>query len=699
MTQRNSKEKFNKVLQDLANNHAPSSKRTITIRHDTPWFNADIKAAKLWRRQLEKQWRKSHLETDHEVFKAQRTLVNIKIEQAKTRYYKEAIKSCNNQKEVYQVTNKLLYKGKVSSLPSHTSVEELANRFADFFTDKIVKIRRVLGSDVFTQDTPDSNIETPSNTSKPPELSSFEPASQEEILKLIKESASKSCSLDPIPTWLLKECQEVLLPVITHIVNLSLSTSTMPSELKEALISPIVKKALLDSEILKNFRPLSNLAFLSKLIEKVVAVRFTNHLQINNLCENMQSAYRKFHSTETALLRVQNDILQAIDSEGAAILVLLDLSAAFDTIDHKILLSTLTTEFGITGNALSWFDSYLSDRYQSVTINGVSSQKHKLQFGVPQGSVLGPLLFTAYTKPLGRIIKECGLQYHLYADDTQLYLAFKPTEGAAQVALEQIQKCVKKIKDWMAENFLKLNDDKTEVLVITKNTNLSKNINNQLSPIQIGESVVDPKENVRNLGVIFDSVCSSEKHVSNICKSTYYQIRNIGLVRRYLDIESTKTLVHAYVTSRLDYCNSLLYGIPKELIQKLQRVQNTAARLITKSKKYDHITPVLKKLHWLPIEQRIVYKVLLLVYKALHDQAPQYLKELLVLYSPSRDLRSKDKFLLDDVTTRYKKYGDRTFGKAAYLLWNKLPAEIRLLPSVESFKSQLKTHLFKQAYN
>jgi hypothetical protein len=246
-----------------------------------------------------------------------------------------------------------------------------------------------------------------------------------------------------------------------------------------------------------------------------------------------------------------------------------------------------------------------------------------------------------------------------------------------------------------------LNDDKTEVLVISKNSKLSKNINSQLTPVRIGESIVEPKEHVRNLGVLFDSVCDLEKHVNSICKGAYYQIRNIGLIRKYLDIDATKTLVHAYVTSRLDYCNSLLYGIPKELTNKLQRVQNTAARLVTGTRKYDHITPVLKDLHWLPIEERITYKVLLLAYKAQHGQAPKYLTDLVVPYVPLRDnLRSQDQHLLDNrAHSKLKKYGDRSFKKGAAVLWNSLPLELRMATSVEKFKSQLKTHLFNNRYN
>ena len=317
----------------------------------------------------------------------------------------------------------------------------------------------------------------------------------------------------------------------------------------------------------------------------------------------MQSSYRKFHSTETALLRVQNDLLKAIDSDGAAILVLLDLSAAFDTIDHEILLSTLENEFGVTDKALSWFRSYLSDRYQSVIIDGVSSKKHKLHYGVPQGSVLGPLLFISYTKPLGKIIRKMGLQMHFYADDTQLYIGFKPNKaGSVNIAMSKIYKCVSAIKKWMATNFLKLNDDKTEIMVLARNKKQCDENREAIVPVKIGDCVVEPKEYVRNLGVIFDSTLSLERHVNNVCKNAYYQIKCIGRIRKYLDLDSTKTLIHAYVTSRLDYCNSLLFGLPKYQIQKLQRVQNAAARLVTGSQKFDKMKPVLKDLHRLKIQ-------------------------------------------------------------------------------------------------
>ena len=305
-------------------------------------------------------------------------------------------------------------------------------------------------------------------------------------------------------------------------------------------------------------------------------------------------------------------------------------------------------------------------------------------------------MFICYTKPLGDIVKKYGLQYHLYADDTQLYLAFRPKDPDSTAdVLDKVKQCTQEIKKWMATHFLKLNDDKTEVLVITKRT---VSTNQQIPSVQIGDSVIETTQQVRNLGVIFDSLCGLEKHISLVCRNAYYQIRNIGTIRKYVDQKTTQTLVHAYVTSRLDYCNSLLYGLPKHLLERLQRVQNTAARMITKTRKYDHITPVLKELHWLPIEERIEYKIILITFKALNDLAPKYISELLVPYKPSRTLRSQDQCYLCPPSTKTTKLGDRSFQKAAPLLWNNLPVDLRKLTKLNTFKSQLKTFLFKQAF-
>ncbi len=303
-------------------------------------------------------------------------------------------------------------------------------------------------------------------------------------------------------------------------------------------------------------------------------------------------------------------------------LVLLDLSAAFDTIDHDILIDRLQNCTGIQGQALRWFRSYLSDRYHFVYLNGASSQLSPVKYGVPQGSVLGPLLFSLYMLPLGNIIRKYGISFHCYADDTQLYISTKPDETSK---LSKLTECVKNIKDWMTSNFLLLNSDKTEILLVGPK-NSTQNLldyNLQLDGCNVTSSTV------KNLGVILDSNLSFENHISHVTKTAFFHLRNISKLRNMLSVSDAEKLVHAFMTSRLDYCNALLGGCPASSINKLQIVQNAAARVLTRSRKYDHITPILQSLHWLPIKFRISYKILLLAYKALNDLAPAYLTNLL----------------------------------------------------------------------
>ncbi|MDF4285579.1 reverse transcriptase family protein, partial [Vibrio parahaemolyticus] len=214
--------------------------------------------------------------------------------------------------------------------------------------------------------------------------------------------------------------------------------------------------------MLANYRPISNLPFMSKILEKVVADQLCDFLHDNNLSEEFQSGFRVHHSTVTALVKITNDLF-ASDKRLVSVLVLLDLSAAFDTIDHLILLQGLEHFIGLKGSALSWFKSYLSDRFQFVDVSNEPSLRTEVCFGVPQGSVLGPILFTLYMLPLGNIIRNHSINFHCYADDTQLYLSMKPEESNQ---LTKLHNCLKDIKTWMSTNFLMLNSDKTEVIVL-----------------------------------------------------------------------------------------------------------------------------------------------------------------------------------------------------------------------------------------
>ena len=331
-----------------------------------------------------------------------------------------------------------------------------------------------------------------------------------------------------------------------------------------------------------------------------------------------------------------------------------------------------------------------------MLIDGETSDAKELKWGVPQGSVLGPILFTIYTTPLANVIRKHGVEFHLYADDTQLYLGFKPISSTSKAnATSKLEACIEDIRKWMAENLLKLNEDKTEVLLITPREH-PEGLSLNVGGFDIKPSETPP----RNLGVLFDSAMCMDDQINKLCKALNYKIYSIGKIRRYLDKSTTATLVNCLVTSKLDYCNSLLYGVHDYQIDRLQRCHNNAARVITLSRKYDHITPMLYQLHWLPVKYRIIYKVLVTAHKSLNDHGPVYLKDLLEWYQPPRVLRSGKEFLLRLPSWRLKSIGARRFGFAAPYLWNNvLNIELRSESSVEKFKSDLKTHLFRLAYS
>jgi hypothetical protein len=686
-------DQYNTVLSNLLDKHAPLITKTFVLRPDTMWYNEELRVEKRKRRRLERRWRRSKLTVDKELHAEQCHIVSNLIKKAKCQFYAQCVEDCHgNPKALFSLINKLFGQNKSTPLPSYHSIEDLTRRFNTFFVNKISNIRQQLSHSFL----PPPVLTSPEESSQcSSNLSSWDMITDQDLNNIIRMSPKKTCSLDPLPTWMLCHTQAVLFPVIRAIINKSLECGYVPLVLKAALVTPILKKATLDQDILNNYRPVSNLCFLSKTLERVVAKQLNSYLLSNNLREPMQSAYTNGHSTETALVRVQNDILCAMDQQKYVILLLLDLSAAFDTVDHQILLNRLHSRFGITGLCFKWIKSYIDNRTQQVSINNKKSEVCDLQYGVPQGSVLGPVLFTLYTTPLGDILRKHEISFHLYADDCQIYCTF--TINNTDKVITQIEHSVDEIRTWMRDNMLKLNDNKTEVILF--GNNISKSFMSNIS-IKIGADQIHPSlTSVRNLGVLCDNNMNSFDQISKTCKSAFFHLHRISKISKYLTTFATKQLIHSLVISRLDYNNALLIGLPQKSLKQLQKVQNCAARLLTGSKSHEHITPVLKELHWLPVESRITFKVLLLVYKAIHTQIPSYIHELLKEYIPPRTLRSSDHGKLIVPHTRTKRYGERAFSYAAPKLWNNLPINIRKCQSIQSFKTNLKTYLFNKYYS
>jgi hypothetical protein len=294
-----------------------------------------------------------------------------------------------------------------------------------------------------------------------------------------------------------------------------------------------------------------------------------------------------------------------------------------------------------------------------------------------------------YTTPLSSTLSNSPVSSHFYADDSQLYISFSSTDSSSSLA--SLSSTLDTTHDWLTSNRLSVNPSKTEYLLVGTHQQRSKVIS---SSIIFRGNNLTPSSHVRNLGVTFDSDLSFTNHISNVCRSSFHQIRQLRQIRSSLDRNSTIILANALVTSKLDYCNSLLYSLPATTINRLQRVQNSLARVVDPSIRYtQHISPTLRKLHWLPVAQRIIFKIATLTFKTLYYKQPTYLADLLHPYLPSRKLRSSDQNLLS-VPFIKSAIGRRSFSFSAPTIWNSLPLAIRNSSSLDLFLSRLKTHLF-----
>ena len=389
--------------------------------------------------------------------------------------------------------------------------------------------------------------------------------------------------------------------------------------------------------------------------------------------------------------------MRAVDDGDFAVLTLLDLSAAFDTVDHGTLLERLRVTYGLNGNVINWLTSYLGGRTQHVRRGKSSTIPTAVLCGVPQGSVLGPLLFLLYTADLLRLVERHGLRSHLYADDTQIYGSSRPT--ATDQLQNQVSTCITDVAEWMRSNRLQLNTSKTEVLWCATSRR-----QNQIpsTALQVGPDMVTPASSVRDLGIYLDSDLSMRTHVQKTVSCCFAALRQIRSIRRSVTRPVLQSLVSALVLTRLDYGCATLAGLPDTLTDRLQSVLNAAARLVFAARKFDHVTPLLKDLHWLRVPERIDFRLAVLAYRCLHGLAPSYLANELQPVADvesRRRLRSSSTATLIVPPTRLATIGDRAFPVVASRVWNSLPPHVTSSPSLLAFRKRLKTELFSRSFD
>ena len=677
------------LLSDGLEKFAPSVTRKSRLKKRGQFiYNKEIAEAKQVRTQLERNCNKYRREIDRQLLKAQRNRIRSMAKKHKAHRISLKLENSNPRKLFEQV--KSLSAPVVRYLPSgFDNDESLANGFAEYFYDKVNKI---------TADFDDSNnadMDLPSFNGV--RFDEFSPLASNEVNKLRKIKCSQ---LDIIPQLYFVSVWPHMLEVVCKLINSSMASGVFPSIFKGSQITPLIKSPALDPDNLQSYRPVSNLTFVSKVLESTVSIQLINHFNKHKLLDPHQSAYRSGHSVETAFQHVYSSVCHHLDKGKAVFLILIDLSAAFDTVSHSRLVSVLSSKFGISGTVLDWIKSYLAGRSYKVRIGSALSQQVHCDVGVPQGSVLGPILFNCIMSSLPKILNDIGISCHTYADDTQLWVSFDELSDGMDSeasARQLVTQAFRLISSFMKDNHLKLNPNKTQFIPFSRRSHP-----NSFVPLQLDENVsILPSTEVRNLGVEMDYKLNFKGHVDKIRQSCFFHLKRLRSIRSYIPKEHFITLVHAFVTSRLDFCNSIFYSLPDSLVTRVQTVQNATAKCLTGARKYDSATVARKALHWLPIRYRAKYKILLLAHKIVHDSdsVPVYL---CISFSTTKHSRTTRFNLANTLKTEYSARLVTVGGRSIYIavrdLWNALPSVLRDNPSFQSYKRSLKTHLFKQAY-
>ena len=666
-------------LQSITEN-VPTGKSAKKSQH-CPFFDQEMIVAKRQKRKAERHYRRT--KTTIEKFHLMEAIKHCKqlFIQKKTKFYDENVNCKKDLKKKFKNLSDLLGENEAPVLPTtHGNDYMLACAFGAFFKKKVQCIR-----DSIPTVEPDQYI---SKSTAAPMLEFCE-ISRDVLEKSLAGLSNSTCSLDPLPTIKLKETKNCWIEFFLLMINKSFKTGVYPDTYKVSIIKPLLKSSSLNPELLKSYRPLANIYSLSKIMEREATNQLIAHVTMNNLLDPYQSAYRQHYSTETCLLNTCDYIVGELDKKKVVIVLGVDLSAAFDTLDYEIMEKILKNRFRLEGKCLSWILSYLSNRTTCVEIIGEKSPKEDVHFGVPQGSILGPILFSMYVTPVGDYLRTCNLKYQMYADDTMICLSID--EADLMNVENRLNIILSKLIDVYSSLKLKINPDKTEVLIIPP-----KRLNVTIEKLFLAGEEIIPVNFLKSLGVLIDNNLSWSRQINATCSSCYNQLRKLNRIKQYLSIETRIVLVRTLILSRLDYCNSLLSGATKASLNKLQLVQNAAARFIGSVRKYESVNEILYSLHWIPIHRRIEYKSLMFAHQIMHQ--PSSLSYLTDSFHINREANRKSTiYKFKPIISKTSK-GEKRFSSYASKLWNSLPLNLREQTDKETYRSELKTYLFKRCY-
>ena len=666
------------IFRENIDKHAPLKEITIKKPIKSFWMTDEILHLMDTRDKYKNMFNRYKDQFFHDRYKELRNKVNHKIRRVKMAEFNKTI---NEKVKDSKQFHKALKKHNVvsASKPDNTSCGFSPNKLNDTFSannNNPVNFEKITNT-----------INNINRQEKKGGCFRFQDVSERDVIEVVKSLKSNAVGVDEISSYFVKLSIVQSAAAIADIVNTSFRYNTFPERWKKAIIIAIPKITTPIEPT--DYRPISLLSVLSKILEKLVAKQMIQYLNLHNLFDEKQSAYRKGHSTGTALLEISDHIFNALDSNQIAILTLLDYTKAFDCANHDIMIAKLKA-MGFSNSALIWVKSYLSGRSQRVKTQEGFSDWVNLVNGVPQGSILGPLLFTVLLCDINNSIKHCKV--HLYADDTQIYICGRLTDIVNMV--EKLNSDLERIHQFSDANNLLLNIKKCKFIILGSAKNLVSLNNLNIPPIVLGNKSLKREVDVYDLGMLLDENLTWEKHIDYVISKAYGKLKTAYLAKNFLSKKSKIAVVEYYILSQLSYCNFLMQNLSHKLILKIQKLQNACTRFIFGLRKYDHISAHFNQLMSLNMQNRRILNSASLMHKIVNNKAPTYLCSK-IRYRNSihnHNTRGNCKIQISNYRNLYGK--NRFFRIVAQKYNNFMDIEgINQDLSIGTFKKRLKQHL------
>ena len=665
---------FENIHREIIDKHAPFRTFRVT-RPATPWFNDEIKKLMDDRDKYKNKFNQDKKPETEEIYKILRNNVCQAIRREKIKTFNSKINTKIKDSKQFHAALKNF--GIVESGCNNSNCNIDPNLLnSSFVKHNNSKINEDLVTDEVNEILKKSTRPT----------FSFTEVNENQVIKAVRSIKTNACGIDCISAFFLKLGIEHSVYAFTNIINTSILCKKFPTRWKNALVIPLPK--VNNPASVSDYRPISLLSVFSKVIEKLIAKQMIEYLKDTNYFDSLQSAYKPSHSTITALLNVTDDIYECLENSELVFLVLLDYSKAFDCANHRLILAKLKAA-GFRSDSLDWISSYLDGRHQKVTTSEGESNWSGVLNGVPQGSVLGPLLFTVLVSDLRDSIKRG--RYHMYADDTQLYYSCKPEN--ANNTISEINSDLNRISCFSKTNCLKLNAGKSKFMIIGSRQNLKKLKNIQLDQIRIDNNIIEREYEAKNLGIVFDEELNWVRQVNLSISKAYGKLKHGFRFKNFLSESSKLKLVETYILCHFNYGDVILQNLSEQLKNKIQKLQNRCVRFTYGLRKYDHISSFIKNKNILNMESRRLLHNLTMMFKIKKIMAPLYLCKRIKTHSDTHNYLTRNRLNIAPPHAR-SKIRSNSFFISVSKKFNELSRHIDVNNiSLHTFKLKCKKHI------